>query len=217
MGRLSRGLLPVLLFLCCASQSWAEFTLTKGITLHQEYNDNVDLDSEDEEDDFITTITPSLGLTWKVSDVDLSLNLSLDIKEYWKNTEDDSVNANAAEASTLNSTFDLYRGVVFLRIADTFSRVTIDEGEEGGQGSNVTNQTDSNLLIINPYLQFTPLSDLQIKLGYSYENQWYEDEDGDDAESHIYDLVMTKSITERVVASLSGSHRLYRPKNPSET
>lgn len=218
MSRLNCGLLLVVLFLLvCASQARAEFTLTKGVTLRQEYNDNVNLDADDEEDDFITIITPHIGLTWSVRDIDVSLNLSLDIKEYWNNTEDDTIDANADEASTLDSTFDLYQGIVFLRIADTFSRVTIDEGGKGGEGNNVTNQTNSNRLIVNPYLLYAPASTLRFKLGYSYENQWYQDDDGDDAEEHVYNLVITKDLTERVTATLSGSHRQYRPKDVAET
>ena len=84
MSRLTRGLLLTLLLLACTTQAWAEFTLSKGITLRQEYNDNVDLDAEDEEDDFITIITPRIGLTWSLRDfLDISLSLSLDIREYW--------------------------------------------------------------------------------------------------------------------------------------
>lgn len=217
MALTQRGFFLVsLLLLTCASQAWAEFTLTKGIGLRQEYNDNVNLDAEDEEDDFITIVTPRLGLIWKVRAVDLSLALSLDVKEYWNNTEADTVDANASEASKFDSTFDLYQGIVFLRVTDIFQRVAIDEGGRGGEDNNITNQTNSNRLVINPYLLFSPASDLQIKTGYSYENVWYEEEEGDDAENHTYTLAVTKGLTERISATLNGSHREYRPKDTAE-
>jgi len=213
MGIVIRGLFLVGLLLGCAAQVWAEFSLTPGITLRQEYNDNIDLDAEDEEDDFITTISPRLNLNWQTKYVDLNLNANVNFKYYLDSGDTET---DAGDASTLNSVFDLYRGILFLRVSDTYSRVTIDEGGRGSEDNSRVNQTDTNRLTINPYLQFVPLGDLQVMLGYSYQNLWYEEEEGDDAESHTYDLVLTKPLSERISLSLSGTHLEYRPKDVAE-
>jgi len=213
MGRLSQFTLLMLLLLVYAAHARAEFTLTPGITLRQEYNDNIDLDADNEESDFITTISPRLNLNWQTRFVDLNLNANINF-EYYMDSGD--TETKAGDASTLNSVFDLYREILFLRITDTYARVTIDEGRRGSEDNSRVNQTDSNRLTINPYLQFSPLSDLQVSFGYSYENLWYEDEEGDDAESHEFNLVLSKALTDRVSLSLSGSHLEYRPKDEAE-
>lgn len=214
MRRLNGLTLLMVFLLFGATQAWAEFTLTKGISLRQEYNDNVDLEAEDEQDDFITTISPRLSLSWQTKYIDLNLNANVNFKYYFDSGDTET---DAGDASTLTSVFDLYRGMFFLRISDTFSRVTIDEGRRSSEDNSRVNQTNTNRLTINPYLQFVPLSDLQVRLGYSYENLWYEEEEGDDAESHNYSLVLTKPLSARMSLSLSGSRLLYRPKNPSES
>jgi len=228
MGRLSRGLLLVILLQASASQVWAEFTLTPGISLRQEYNDNIFLEEENEEDDFITSVTPTLLMKWEKPRIDLSLDARITFQKYAYNSDEDRVGPGEADqGSTFNALVRVIPDVFFLRVSDTYQRVPIDEGDRGGEGNNSVNLTDSNRLTINPYLQFMPLGDLQLTLGYVYENIWYGNEDGnapgeddndmDDAESHEYSLVLTKPLSARMSLSLNGSHLQYQPKNPAET
>jgi len=213
MGCLKKLTLLLVLLLVGATQAWAEFRLIPGITLREEYDDNINLDAENEEDDFITTISPQLSLIWQTKYVDLDLNANVNFKYYLDSGDTET---DAGDASTLKAVFDLYRGVFFLSVTDTYARVTIDEGRRSSEDNSRVNQTDSNRLTINPYLQFVPLSDLQVRLGYSYENLWYEEEEGDDAESHAFSLILTKPLSERVTLALSGAHLEYRPKSVAE-
>jgi predicted porin len=227
MSRLTRGLFLILMLLSCASQAWAEFTLTPGITLRQEYNDNIYLDADNEEDDFITTLTPTLLVSWGTPRIDLSLDARIMFQKYANNSDEDRIGPGEADqGSTFNALVRVIPDIFFLRVSDTYQRVPIDEGDRGGEGNNSVNLTDSNRLTINPYLQFVPLSDLQLKLGYAYENLWYGNEDSndpgeddsgvDDSESHEFSLALTKPLSARVAITLSGSRLLYRPKDPSE-
>ena len=130
------------------------------------------------------------------------------------NTDEDRIGAGEAnQAARLNALVRLYRELFFLRVSDTYSRVPIDEGGRGGENNRTVNLTDSNTLSINPYLQFQVMKDTQMQVGYTYTNVWYEEEEGNDAISHLYSTSLTKELSPRVSMTLSGSHKQYRPKD----
>jgi hypothetical protein len=199
------------------STAMAEFQLTPGFSLRLEYNDNLYLDSTDEESDFITTVHPSLNLGWETRFVDLSLDLGLDFKKYLDHSEEDDISASQNQAARFDSTWSMYSDIFFLRISDVYSRVPIDEGDSGGIDNTLTNLTDSNRFIVNPYLQLQPLRTLQMKLDYQYENIWYREEDGDDADNHRASLSLTQELSPRISAIFYGGYTLYRPKDPSRS
>jgi len=61
---LGKALLLTGMLLLTRSEVFAEFYLQPSLTLREEYNDNIYLEEDDQEDDFITSITPGnqLGL-----------------------------------------------------------------------------------------------------------------------------------------------------------
>lgn len=194
--------------------SWAEFRLTPAFSLRQEYNDNIYLE-RDKEGDFITFVRPSFNLLWNTRVVDLTLDLGLEYEKYWKNSDEDEL--RPSQGARLDSTFSLYRDALFLRVTDIYERVPIDEGGKGGVDSNLVNLTDSNRLEINPYLLLQPLRTLRARFDYLYENVWYREEEGDDAETHRYSAILTQQLTPRISADLTGSFSQYRPKDASRS
>ncbi len=210
-----RTLFLTLVICFFASLCYAEFEMTPGVNLRLEYDDNIYLDSDNEKDDVITTITPSIDMKWETSRLDLSLFASVSMEKYMDNTDKDRIGAGESrQASSLDALARLYRELFFLRVSDTYARVAQDEGGRGGENNRTVNLTDSNILQVNPYLQFELMKDTQMQLGYTYENRWYKEKDSDDAESHLFSASLTKELSARTSMSLSGSYKEYRPKNP---
>ena len=114
--------------------------------MYMEYNDNIYLDSDNEEDDVITTVTPNVSLTWKRPRLDLSLSARLSMVKYLDHTDEDRIGADTNQAASLNALARLYRELFFLRVTDTYSRVPVDEGGRGGESNTTINLTDSNTL-----------------------------------------------------------------------
>jgi len=189
----------------------AEFHVSPNFFAREEYNDNIYLDHSDKENDFVTLIRPSFNLTWNNKIFDLNLNLGLEYEKYFDHSEEDDL--RPSQGTRLDSTWNLYRNSFFLRVSDVYQRVPIDEGNKGGVDNNLVNLTDSNRLIINPYLVLLPLKTLQVRFDYEYENIWYQDKAGDDAERHRYSCKFTKEITSRISADISGNFSQYRPRN----
>ena len=42
------------------------------------------------------------------------------------------------------------------------------------------------------------MKDTRMTVGYTYTNQWYEEDDGDDYISHLYSASLTKEMSPRV-------------------
>jgi hypothetical protein len=211
-----RKALLILLFSSLALPCNADFTLIPGVNLYMEYNDNINLDSDNEEDDVIARVSPNVTLDWQTPRLDVSLYAIITQEKYLDNTDNDRLGAEANQASTLSALARLYRDVFFLRVTNTYSRVPIDEGGRGGEGNTNINLTDSNILRINPYLQFPLIKNTQMTLGYIYTYQWYEEEEGDDYISHTYSARLSWAFAPRMSASLNGTHEKYRPRDPDE-
>lgn len=212
IGKTIIALLIGQLLLC--SVAWGEFRVAPGFSIRQEYNDNYDL-RHDAESDFITLTRAYVNLGWETRLFNLNLNLGLEYEKYLRNSEEDDL--RPSQGSYLESTFNLYRDMVFLRISDTYERVVIDEADQGGIGNNLTNLTDRNRLEINPYALFDLSSTMQLRLDYQYENLWYDEEEGDDAEYHRYNASLTKALTPHISTSVSGGFTQYRPKDATSS
>lgn len=204
-----------LLSLTMVFPAWAEFRATPAFSLREEYNDNIYLDHTDKESDFITFVRPSVNVDWKTKIVDLSLNLGLEYEKYLHHSEEDEL--RPSQDARLDSTWNLYRDVFFLRVTDTYTRVPIDEGEKGAVGNNLVNLTDSNRLIVNPYVVLYPWRTLQARFDYQYENIWYREEEGDDAENHRYSVTLTQELTARISVDLYGGFTQYRPTDSTRS
>lgn len=210
--------IALLTLFCCVLglPCHADFTLTPGVDMRMEYNDNIYLDSDNEEDDVITTVTPNVSMTWKRPHLDLSLSARLSMVKYLDHTDEDRIGADTNQAATLNALARLYRELLFLRVTDTYSRVPVNEGGRGGESNTTINLTDSNTLRINPYLQFPLMRGTWMNLGYTYTNQWYEEDDANDYISHLYSASLTNELSSRVTVTVSGSYQEYRPKDADE-
>jgi len=209
MMKFQKSAVALLLALIFApGASWAEFRATPAFSLRQEYNDNIYLE-KDKEGDFVTFVRPSVSALWNTRVADLTLDLGVGYEKYWENSDDDELRPTAR----LDSTFSLYRENLFLRVTDIYDRVTIDEGGKGAVDNNLINMTDSNRLEVNPYLVLQPLRTLQARFDYLYENVWYREDEGDDAETHRYAVTLTQQFTPRISVDLSGAFSQFRPKD----
>lgn len=174
-------LLAVVMFISLVSLSWAEFRITPSISIREEYNDNIFLTNTDEEEDFITTINPSLNLTYNTSILTLALDYGLDFKFYVNNSDRNQTSLSNTQRARLDTTISAYRDIFFIKIFDEYKRVPIDERRQIAYDNIFVNMTDSNTLLINPYFEYPITQTIKARIAYTYENIWYKEEEGDDS------------------------------------
>jgi len=197
---------------CVAATAHAEFKLTPSLIVREEYNDNIDLSSENRRDDFITTIIPSLTGTIDTNLLKLSLDYGLYFKLFAKHSDKDDTSLARTQRLRLESTFNPIRDILFLRMSDVYSRVPIDDRRQVAVGNDFVNTTDSNTFIANPYLVYPLTSSISFNAGYTYKNVWYKDPLGEDAQDHTLTGRLTKAFGERLSIYGEYSYRTHRPK-----
>jgi hypothetical protein len=185
----------------------ADFTFAPSLMVREEYNDNIYLTDDNKEEDFITTIRPGLKLGYLNSALDLSLDYALSFYLYANNSGDNET-THTVNASAMITPI---RDVLFINITDVYQRVTIDQRKPTGTDNYLTNQTDTNRFVINPYLELPRSGSLKVRLGASYEDLWYREDDGDDAKKYTALASVTKNFAERYSVKLAYSYLVNRP------
>ncbi len=194
-----------------SSIAMAGFHITPSISVRQEYNDNIYLTPNNEEDAFITTIIPAVNLTYEASRFTLSLDYSLHFKFYSNNSNLNETSLSRVQRVHLDSMVNIYREIVFIHITDDYRRVPIDDRSNTAVDNELTNMTDSNTFVFNPYILYPLTATLQVRADYIYENIWYKHKSGDDTENHTLSVDLIKEFTPTLKGELSFSYLMHRP------
>jgi hypothetical protein len=159
----------------------SEFRFQPSILLSEEYNDNVLLTTESKYDDYITRTAPSFSAVYLAPNWDWNVDFNYNYLYYAKRTtrNDSSYTLNLVNKNRI------IEDVLFLDVQDQYSRVSLAVTRDFTQESNFVNQTDRNLLTINPYFLLKPLSQMTVTTGYIYMDTWYKDPLAIDRTDHI--------------------------------
>lgn len=178
MNILSR---PVLLALSAAlflpaSAPAAEKAVQPSITASLEYNDNIFASRSDREEDYITRVTPGFAARYEAARATVNASYFFD----WINFARHGDQSLEAHKAALRLDAEIIRNTFFLKVADNYGRVSKDVSRERLQESLILNQTDSNVLAVEPYIVLRPSSWVSVRAGYRYSDYWYKDEDSVD-------------------------------------
>jgi len=151
----------------------SEFRIQSGIVIGEEYNDNIFLSPQDMSSDFISRIVPSIKFLYKAPLWDWDVSASYEYRYYSRFhdyvTNSDIPNLNLANHTRINDEY------IFLDVKDTYSKTSLDPTRNFTQESAFVNQTDTNVLTVDPYFIMRPTSRMTVTTGYTYLNTWYKD------------------------------------------
>ncbi|KAF0221854.1 MAG: hypothetical protein FD174_185 [Geobacteraceae bacterium] len=190
----------------------AEISLTPSISVREEYNDNIFLTPSNEQEDFITNITPSVNLSYKTDLISLFLDYGFTYRYYANNTNLNETSLNRKQRAKIDTKLSPIKDIFFIRILDEYQRVPIDQRRQVSFDNEIVNLTDSNNFLVNPYIEYPLSGSLKANVGYSYQNLWYNSKQGDDAENHTLKAVLSKAFSPKLNASLSYSYLFHRPQ-----
>lgn len=194
---------------CLTSESKAEARFGAGISVREEYNDNILLTKENRQDDFVTTVSPSVMVGYKTSLIDLALDYGLNFKFYLKHDDKNQTSINATQRSKFDTTVQPGK-YLSVKIFDEYKRVPVDEKRAYTADNTLINLTDSNTFRVNPQLQYPLSSSLSLMSGYAYENIWYRTS-GNNAQNHMVTAQLSKEIFQNLQSWLSYGYTFHRP------
>ncbi len=202
----------IFIFLLMAQAVYARFTLTPSISLKEEYNDNIYLTPDNEEDDLITTVSPSINLGYEARLFNFSLTYTLLSKFYIHNSKENDFYHQIIADSTIN----LYKNILFIHITDNYKRIPIDEKRQTALDNILVNMTDTNTFTFNPYIVYPLDATLSARIDYIYENIWYKQRSGDDTKNHTFSISLSKEFSDRLKTTLSYSYLVHKPRFTEE-
>ena len=171
----------------------SEFRFQPTLVLSEEYNDNVFLTPENGIDDYITTVSPSLHLLYNAPFWDWDVDYKY-LYRYYADTADKTDSSHTLSLANRNR---IIKDVLFLNVRDDYTRVSLDVTRDYTQESNVVNQSDRNIVTVNPYFVLRPTSQMTVTAGYSYLSTWYRDPAAVDSTDHIGAVDLTQDLSPR--------------------
>ncbi len=165
---------------CLATQAWADPAWKASITVSEEYSDNTGEDHDGEED-FVTSLRPSLSYTREGSRFQFQSAYTADYRYYARQTEDEELNHDLKAHALLEAWKDFF----FLDATDTYSLVNEDRTRgEVREEDSTSDLVQQNVFTFSPYITPRIGDRTTAKLGYAYSNIWYDDDDYDSKNIH---------------------------------
>lgn len=180
--------------------AWSAFEVHPRLMLEEEYNDNIFLDDNNEEEDWITSIEPGITLTYDNRSVAATVDYSLRYRFYKNNTDENLDNFKDVQRADATALF--FGGRPFtLRLSETISREAIDARDDN-QFNDVENRSTVYHSTVIPEYRLQLTSTFFLIFGYTYDRFDYVDSRGNDSEEHEgrFSLVKQLSATAEVFA-----------------
>ncbi len=182
----------------------AESLFQPAVLASEEYNDNIFLSPDHPIDDFITRIVPSFQFMYRAPFWDWDATYAYDYQYY---ALSDFAKTDTHRASLANQT-RIVKDVLFLKIRDDYTRVSLDVARDFTQESNLVQQSDQNIFITNPYLVIKLTNKTNMTAGYLYRNVWYKDSALIGLADHVGYAELDHGLTSRMSVTAGVRHTL---------
>lgn len=159
----------------------AELRIQPGLTLSEEYNDNIFLTPENPEHDYITRVMPSIQASYSAPIWEWDLAYTFDFRYYERRTRTD----DSTHVLTLRNHTSVIRDFIFIDLKDDYRRVSLDTTRDYTLQSLFLNQTDTNEFSFMPYARLNLSTHTTGTTGYQYRNVWYKEPSAIDKTEHI--------------------------------
>lgn len=176
---------------------WGDVHIEPRLTLREEYDSNVFLDSSgDPEGDFISIIKPGVSLDLDTNLLQAKLDYSLDFRIYGKNSAEDQTSLRDAQRVLAEGTFFPERDFS-IDLFDEYSSVVIDEQQPVSDNNPSINRTILNRFEIYPNYRLRRFKTWEFQVGYRFRDLNYDLDTANSSTSHRYDFNVFKKISEK--------------------
>jgi len=201
-----------------------EWKTTYGVNVKELYTNNVCLESDSEEDEWITTVTPTVSVTGSSARATLNLSASMEINNLDDNDSqcngsDDADNYNPRLSGTAR--LDLVPNLLSVDFGSSIEQNKIDpfvaSGDSNLNKSSNTNTSYSYSVSPNVNHRFGDFSVVNFR--YSYDNQTNSESEIDDSELHAASLNIAGAGNSKLSWSLLTNYREvnYEQEEQSES
>jgi len=173
--------------------AWAELEIHPRLMVEEEFNDNIFLDSANEEEDWITTIQPGITLNYQNRSIEAAVDYSLRYRFYKDNSGENL--DKFKDVQQANATALFFNGRPFtLHLSETISREALDTRDDY-QFSDAENRSTVYHSTVTPEYRLQLMPTFSLLFGYTYDRTDYVDPRGDDVEEHEGRISLVKQIS----------------------
>ncbi|MEE9543187.1 MAG: TIGR03016 family PEP-CTERM system-associated outer membrane protein [Thermodesulfobacteriota bacterium] len=155
------------------------------ISIQDDYNDNIFLTPDNEEEDFVIRQNLGFSLSNRMPRYDLSLNYGFEAKLYSKFTDAN----NEKHTVSARSHSEIIKNVIYFDVEDTFTRIPSDIRRPALAEEVDVNLTDVNSFKFSSYVKSDIGPRMKLKAGYTYLRTDYN---GSAASDTNYNIVFEK-------------------------
>jgi len=143
----------------------AEMEFKPSLSVSEEVNDNIYETSSSKRTDYITRVMPGATFHYLAPLWNWDMDYTFEYRKYAQRSQSDQYNHSA----NLKGNISLLNNFLFLDVADTYRRVSLDVARDVTTESSLfLNQTDQNIATVSPYLQWRLGEKSTLKTGYRY-------------------------------------------------
>jgi len=193
-----------LLFILFGGMAHAEFRIQPALMLGEEYNDNILLQNNNPEKDYITYIDPSFTLHYQTS---LWLWDGLYSLEY-RYFDKYGVNTDSTQTAHLRNLTEIIHNFFYFEGIEDLRRVSIDVTNDFTQQSPVAHQTDQNTITLNPYMVLKPTDYMTVRYGHTIVYTRYTTGGGVDRTDNIDYLESSSALSSSLTFTVGASQTL---------
>lgn len=176
-----------------AGSAHAALKLHPGLSLFEEYNDNLFLESANEDSDFITTLHPNIRAEMDSSQLRLMADYGLKFLFYKEHSNRDEQDFKDIQRASISATV-FPEGDFTVGITETITRETVDQRDASVAENDFLNKTTVNRFTVNPKYRSLAFKTFEPTLGYRYEQVAYDTDTGDDYLRHTFSLEFAKRL-----------------------
>jgi hypothetical protein len=193
----------------------AAFELEPRLLVREEFTDNLFLEADDEESDFITTVAPGVLLSYDARLLDLELDYSLHFLQYLHHDEEDETSLSDTQRIRFSGVF-LPEHDFSVTVLDEYQRVTIDSRRQVVDDNPFVNKSNRNRLALNPEYRCRRFATFVPVVGYRYERLDYDKPEGDDSERHDFYADLEMKLNPKMTATLGYGYSIYQAQENAD-
>ncbi len=204
---LCRLLFLIVLFMNTLAES-SELNIQPTVTLREEYTDNVYLTPAEHQEDYMTSIAPSLRTIYKATLWDWDAAYTYDYRIHARSP----LRNEDVQTGHIATLVRIVPEFFFLDVRDDYTRVSLDSARDFTQESNFVNQTDRNIFSANPYFVERLSDRTTATAGYLYRRTWYKSTLAVDTIEHVGSVDLKQELSTRTTMN-SGVHYTRNENN----
>ena len=197
----------LLISFMASSIVWAQAEFHPRISLSEEYNDNIFLAEDNEQDDWITTVSPGFNLTYKNKSIRALIDYNMRFRFYADHTEENDDRFKDVQRGSASLWF--FEGRPFtLKLSENITREAIDQRDTLFSDGDLTDSTTIYKTLISPQYRWHLAPTWSLVTSYDFHYIDYVDEAGDDYLKHVGRLSLQKELSSNTTLSANATYTI---------